>query len=227
MNETQFDTLVKRAALSSSSRRQVLGTGLLLGVASVTGWQSAHARDKSVLPPQAKAFGRSAGEWTAAWVSWSLAHPDAVTTCELGQSGKVWFLPGLDPDPSLPPVLNVTCTVPTGKALLVPIFVVGEATADECEAGVSGGLEGVGGLDAITLTVDGRTIPDLGRYEVEPAPFPPTVDPTGELISVACGYALRLHPLPPGEHIIHLTVAGTPVELTWIVVVEPGGRGKR
>ena len=218
MDEKQFDALVKRA--SFLSRRQVLGTGLLLGLASVAGWDGAQARNKLALPPHSKAFGRSAGEWAAAWQHWFLTHLDAATTCELGQSGKVWFLPGLPTD-ATDPVLNVTCTVPTGKAIFVPILVGGDATAEECEAGVAGVLEGVGGIDALTLTVDGRTISNLGRYEVQPATFPPTVDPTGELISVACGYALRLHPLPPGEHIIHLTVAGTPVDLTWTVVVVP------
>jgi hypothetical protein len=120
MDEKQFDALVKWASLSASTRRQVLGTGLLLGVASVAGWQTAQARNKLAQPPHSKAFARSAGEWTAAWQTWFLANPDAATTCELGQSGKVWFLPGLPTD-ATDPVLQVTCTVPTGKAIFVPI----------------------------------------------------------------------------------------------------------
>lgn len=69
-----------------------------------------------VLPPQSYPYGRSYGEWSAAWWQWVFNLPvstDGTTThplfvagdidCSYGQSGKVWFLGGtyvVNPDPN-------------------------------------------------------------------------------------------------------------------------------
>lgn len=75
----------------------------------------------SVYPPCS-----SYGEWTAKWWEWLLGIPFAVNpnfdstgvNCAQQQSGPVWFLPGAF-DLSWFPLR--TCTIPQGKAILLPL----------------------------------------------------------------------------------------------------------
>lgn len=81
-----------------------------------------------VLPVESRAFGRSYGEWSAAWWQWAYGIPVPVNPlfdetgarCGTGQSGKVWFLAGVF-NASGTAVRN-DCEVPTGTALFVPIL---------------------------------------------------------------------------------------------------------
>jgi len=96
-----------------------------------------------VLPPQSHAYGKTYGEWSAAWWQWVNAipvhdtngnnqHPLWDTTGEdalRGQSGPVWFLAGMNdafPDPNDPNsfygIAEREVTIPTGKALFFPIL---------------------------------------------------------------------------------------------------------
>ncbi len=53
-----------------------------------------------VLPPNSHAFGKTYGEWSAAWWQWLYSMPTNqhplydTAECSEGQSGKVWFLGG-------------------------------------------------------------------------------------------------------------------------------------
>ena len=85
-----------------------------------------------VIPPQARPFGRSYGEWANLWWQWAYRLP--ITGHPLfdlqginaaaGQSGPVWFLAGTWSGSSGSPirVINRTITVPTGKALFFPLL---------------------------------------------------------------------------------------------------------
>ena len=82
-----------------------------------------------VIPPHAKAYGMTYGEWSAKWWQWAYSLPvdqnpffDEDHNCSNGangQLGPVWFLTG---------VINISgtavrdCTVPAGKALFFPIL---------------------------------------------------------------------------------------------------------
>lgn len=78
-----------------------------------------------VLPISSNPYGKSYGDWGAAWWSWVLSqsaaeNPNFDTTgefCHVGQEGPVWFLAGNFGGES-----TRSCTVPAGKALFFPII---------------------------------------------------------------------------------------------------------
>jgi hypothetical protein len=204
MDERRFDTWTRWAV--APSRRRLLGGGLLLAAAALAGGADA------------KGSPRPARRWAAAWRAWFTANPGAAERCGLGQRDRVWFLPGIPTDADLP-VLRVACVVPTGTPLFVPLLIGDAPTAGACEAGVAGVLADTpGGIDALSLTVDGRDVGSLAPYR-----FAPTAGGEGAV----CGYALLLRPLPPGEHVVRFAVVGTPVELVWTVTAVPRGRLRR
>ncbi len=101
----------------------------------------AQAADPSVLSPDTKHFGMTYGEWSAAWWQWALSipvhsppfsskinHPlvDLTgTQCDVGQSGKVWFLGGAffqAGTPATSTIVRNDCNVPSSKALFFPIL---------------------------------------------------------------------------------------------------------
>jgi hypothetical protein len=176
----------------------------------------------STAPPNAHYRGKSYGDWSAAWWRWAFAEPAnqspiADTTgalCGVDQTEKVFFLAGSSS--STP--LTRSCTVRPGTPLFFPTLNA------ECSF-----LEGNGGpnnndinalrdcatgiIDLVTppthVTVDGSPV---GVVRAQSPPFTVTFAagnafgvPSGTTTSVADGYYVLLHPLPPGLHIIHIT----------------------
>jgi hypothetical protein len=113
------------------------GAVLVMGIAVLTlaaVMTPVYAHDESgpgVFPKDSVIFGRTYGEWSAAWHQWADSmpwtnHPLFDTEdCSEGQSGPVWFLggrfcgteqPGCDSS-----MVKRTCKVPLGKALYFPI----------------------------------------------------------------------------------------------------------
>ena len=80
-------------------------------------------------------FGKSYGEWSAAWWQWIAkfgASPNPFTAagnvdCRLGQQGSVWFLAG-NPGPD---AVVRSCTIPAGKALLIPVLNMAWSAAEQ------------------------------------------------------------------------------------------------
>src|SRR6185503_2388565 len=78
-----------------------------------------------VFPPSSAPYGKTFGEWSAAWWHWATAAPVASNpiadqtgqNATLGQSGKVWFLAG-----NLGGTTERTVTVPSNKALFFPLI---------------------------------------------------------------------------------------------------------
>ena len=79
-----------------------------------------------VLPPNSAPYGKTYGEWGAAWWQWAVSFPYEVNPvyndptgafAGLGQSGPVWFLAGTSDATAVR-----TCAVPPGKALFFPII---------------------------------------------------------------------------------------------------------
>jgi hypothetical protein len=93
---------------------------------------------------QALVYGKTYGEWGAAWWQWALEldvavsdHPfnmnDSASNvdCSLGQSGQVWFLAGVGDSLSGVSVTR-TCTVPKNRALFFPLVNAVEIDPDTC-----------------------------------------------------------------------------------------------
>jgi hypothetical protein len=92
-------------------------------------------RNRVIIPPQARPYGKTYGEWSAEWWKWVLrlpvtGHPLFDSTGDnagAGQSGPVWFLGGTytvvysEPGHAVG-VANRTIVVPPGKALFFPIL---------------------------------------------------------------------------------------------------------
>jgi hypothetical protein len=95
----------------------MVGVGLLCGL---SGSVPAHVAPLAA----ARVYGKTYGEWSARWWQWAHAFPAATSPlqqegpvdCSRGQSGPVWFLAGTPGGEAAR-----TCTVPHGKALLLPL----------------------------------------------------------------------------------------------------------
>ena len=81
----------------------------------------------SVYPPGSTPYGKTYAQWGAAWWQWVYSFPAGETSnpvqdptgqlAGLGDQGDVFFLAG-----SFGTKLKRTCTIPAGKALLIPII---------------------------------------------------------------------------------------------------------
>src|SRR6266567_9555639 len=85
--------------------------------------------DTVIVPPNSTpnaAYGKTYGEWAAAWWQWGLSVPAAVnpildTTgadAGQGQTGPVWFLGGTFGGGTI----KRTLTIPAGKAIFIPVY---------------------------------------------------------------------------------------------------------
>jgi len=187
--------------------------------------EGGHRRHRPrILPPHAHAFGKTLGEWSAAWWQWAIpipidAHPLFDTAgCDVGQSGKVWFLGGAFTGA----VTTRECTVPHGKAILFPVVNVECSTAEpppffgsneaELRACAKAFQDTAAGLSA---TIDGHDVRHLDRYRVQSPVFDFTAPENNLLFipgpvsgqSVSDGVWILLAPPSRGEHVIHFKAA--------------------
>lgn len=111
---------------SSPALIQWLSAALLAAALSVpSSLQAQRNLNPGVLPVNSNPYGKSYGDWGAAWWAWVLSIPKAEnpnfdTTgefCHVGQEGPVWFVAG-----NFGGENTRSCTVPAGKALFIPIF---------------------------------------------------------------------------------------------------------
>ena len=216
---------------------------VIVSVLTLSSLQSA----AGVIPVNAKAHGKSYGEWSAAWWQWNMEHPleghpsidDPSFDVTSGQTGKVWFL-------GFPFGLGVErqITIPTGTTLFISLL---NAEASD--------LEGLGNtpeerlenasflanhIRNLSVTIDGASVKNLHRFRVVSPEFTFTA-PTpwifgetgGEGTSVGDGYFLLLTPFSAGTHTIHIggdfhfsTAEGDPFDLdlvadmTYIITVQ-------
>jgi hypothetical protein len=103
----------------------MLAIDVLLAVAMIIpAYAHDHRDSPDVFPRDSVIFGRTYGEWSAAWHQWSDSMPTTKhplfnsADCAEGQSGPVWFLGGSYQSA----VEHRTCTVPVGKALYFPVL---------------------------------------------------------------------------------------------------------
>jgi len=191
---------------------------------------SARNKNPGVLPPHSKAFGKTYGEWSAAWWQWALSTPASQhpltdsADCSAGQSGKVFFLGGTftavpvsGPNEVIGRAVR-DCTIPTGKAIFFPILngecstLEGNGTTEaelaECAAFLADHVEDM------TVTIDGKPLQNLNRYRAQSPlfEFGPLPNPnifglaTGATSpAVADGFYILLAPLSAGDHTIHFS----------------------
>ena len=184
-----------------------------------------------VVPPNARAYGLTYGQWSARhwqWVYSMSENQNPLTDtadCSAGQSGPVWFIGGnFAPTVSGSNVVgnaNRHCMVPAGKALFFPIIdsecsqVEGNGTTDaEFRACAKFVTDHVKNLRA---TVDGVDIQNLLNYRVQSPLFYFVPMPDNNLLQfygymapagttsplVSDGVFLMLSPLSRGAHTIH------------------------
>lgn len=205
----------------------VLGLAVLAVPSAMAQW---------VIPPTSVAYGRTYSEWSAAWQQWALSIPVAHHPlfdngdCSVGQSGPVWFLGGKfcalnNPNCGTSNVVR-SCSVPSGKALYIPILNVEwsvlEVKTDQnpnpqitdLRSAAASNMDG----STTEIDVDGRQIRNLQpNFRVQSAAFVFTLPddnlfnavgegpyPGGSYFpGVDDGVYVMLAPLPVGPHRIH------------------------
>jgi hypothetical protein len=144
------------------------------------GFSAATPLQADVLPVEPDVFsrdsviyGRSYGDWSAAWQQWADSIPADQhplfdnADCSRGQSGNVWFLGGkfcsID-DPECPnEPAERSCTVPAGTALYFPVVNFGCLNI-EAENGLCG--EGVGAFITQMRSAIGKDIDQTTNLQV-------------------------------------------------------------
>jgi predicted secreted protein with PEFG-CTERM motif len=180
-----------------------------------------------VYSPDSAPYGTSYQEWTTIWWTWFISIPTdqnpindhTGVMCTEYQDGPVWFLLGSGGGKA-----ERSCTVPAGKAILIPNIII------ECSYAEDQSLQDVAdlemcakeGIDVTTeiwTTIDGESLPESEIYRVKSEPFNFTFPennvfsaPAGPTQGVSDGYWTFIRPLPPGNHTIHL--GGVQVDYT-------------
>lgn len=140
-----------------------------------------------IITPDSIAFGRTYGEWSAAWEQWADSVPVANHPlfdngdCTQGQSGPVWFLGGKfcannDPNCGYTNVVR-TCNLPSGKALYIAVFNSEDSVLEDpgnrqiagLRSFVSSAMDGAADL---LFEIDGDAVPNLKqKYRVQSPAF--------------------------------------------------------
>ena len=204
----------------------ILGVILSFAVSSIIPSAQGDNINPGVFSIDSKPYGTTYVDWTVRWWQWifsipEMNHPSLDLTgekCAIGQQGPVWFL-----TQTFGGRAERTCTVPAGKAILIPI-ITGECdylnSPDvTTESGLIGcAMEGNEGA-VMEFTIDGMRLKNLENYRVHSQVFNLTITPNnpfrstpGTSQAVVDGFYVFLEPLSPGIHDIHFT--GTIVDVT-------------
>ena len=192
-----------------------------------------------IISPRARFEGRTYGEWSQFWWRWFMklpvtGHPVLdPAACDKGQGGPVWFIAGPFGDPS-----TRECTVPQGKAILLPVLNVECSNVEpppffggneaELRACAKAFMDTGTGLRAV---VNGRDVRHLDRFRLQSSVFGLNypaenflgVPGPGSTLSVSDGVWLLIAPPEVGEYEIHFegSFPGAPVNLTLRLNVVP------
>lgn len=187
-------TLLGRMAIAS-----ILASAVIAG--STGGADAGHKGKGNLSPKQvfsldSVVFGRTYGEWSAAWWQYTLSNPASNSPifdtgdCTVGQSGPVFFLVGKSCatnqtgcDATKSVVRN--CTIPQGRAIYFPILNSEDSLPEE-QVNPSGSnhtpltqinelrqliapfMDGVTGL---SVTLDGKSLKDPESSRVQSPAF--------------------------------------------------------
>lgn len=177
-----------------------------------------------IFPVDSKPYGLAYGEWAARHWQWLLSLPskddpsqDSIgETCFTNQVDEnVWFLAG----PSNTGRVERSCTIPSGKAILIPLLTgicdyhsdPTLKTESDLRTCAYSGIEGA----SKQLSVDGLEIKNIESYRVQSPLFNLTIpadnmlglEPVDSTEATADGYYVILEPLPAGRHIIQVSAS--------------------
>ncbi len=176
----------------------------------------ASVSDQSIYPIDSKPYGLSYGEWTAKWWQWAYSIPtndnptadETGAKCGVGQNDtNVWFLSGTGGGKA-----TRTCTIPAGKAILIPLlnvqcsYITDPALKSESELRECAKEDQDKGTN-LQASIDGVAIPDLKKYRVQSPLFNITYPkdnvagvPQGTSQAISDGYWILIKPLSAGKH---------------------------
>ncbi len=201
-------------------------------------------------------YGTSMVRWSERWWQWEVSVPTAQNPgldptgadCAVAQTGgPVWYVAAT----FAPGALTRSCTIPSHTALLISLSGVlndypcpdptfqpapGQSLQDFLTQGARAVVDGVNGL---TLSVDGRSVPNLFAYRYTTPLFSFTGDPSLQTSLDPCitgsaqpgvsdGYFIILKPLTAGTHTVVFTasdVQGVHTSVTYTLTVQPGEDG--
>jgi hypothetical protein len=201
--------------------RRVIGVVLAFLLGFVAFAPQASAVAPTVVQPDQDYAGKTYSQWSTSWWQWaagiskpSPAGDSTGVNCAIGQSGPVWFLVGTFG--AFGTSTSPRCSVPVGKAILVPI-VNGESSTVERDGTTDAELRAcavdqINHVSQARLTVDGIPLINndatAAKFRFQSPAFTITfapnngfgVRPPGTGMSVADGYWGLVKPLPVGLH---------------------------
>jgi len=213
-----------------------LGIGLMGQVA-----KGQRNLNPGVIPPHARPYGLTYGEWGAQWWRWAYSFPSAQfpplqsgeVDCSLGQSGSVWFLAGA----STSTTVTRSVTIPAETALFFPlvntIWVTYPTDPPMTIQEIRDALTFANSLITdVSCEVDGVPVKSPLNYAEQSAVFSVTL-PANNIYGIDAGtsapcvdegFYLLLAPLARGEHTIHFTsdhvFFGTVLDITYHLTVK-------
>src|SRR6476646_8269332 len=199
----------------------VMATTIMLGIMIPTTTvfaQTGNISQQIFYPTNDKPYNLTYGQWTAKWWQWLLSIPkdsnpggdNTGKYCNQGQSGPVWFLTGTYGGPNIR-----SCTVPAGKAILLPPINTECSYAEYPNLKTESELKTCAKtitdkVSLIEVTVDGVKLQNSEVSRVQSPIFPILFGPgniyglkSGNTQGVSDGYWVFLKPLPIGNHEIH------------------------
>jgi hypothetical protein len=231
---TSLDYLVYMKSDSKHQlRKKVALGGVVLGfiVLAIIPFAPAYSSNNSpgIYPIDSKPYGLTYKEWTAKWWQWVLSIPtennplpdDTGKNCGQNQNNpNVWFLAGTAGGSA-----ERTCTIPSGKAILLPVLNAECSYAEYPEYKSESELRFCSGTFFLTqpsnmqVTVDGVKLEDLDKYRVQSALFNLDLPKNniygvkaGPTQAVSDGYWILLQPLSEGKH--EISFGGVAVDFT-------------
>jgi len=185
---------------------------LVLVVPSVMAQNSPQIPQPKVIATDSAAYGRTYGEWSAAWWQWAFSIPVASHPlfdngdCSVGQSGPVWFLGGkfCATGAICSGSATRSCVVPASKALFFPVINVEDSAPEEpgfgCGDSLPPLLSGtiaemrkcdesfIDGTHGLKVDVDGRALLNLkSNFRVQSAQFDITLPSDNLLTAIGEG----------------------------------------
>jgi hypothetical protein len=185
---------------------------------------SNNQNNPGVYPPDSNPYNLTYSDWSGRWVQWLTSIPqdnnptldETGKNCAQNQSGPVWFLAA-----SSGGSVVKSCTIPEGKAILLPVITRWEIrtspadTEADMRAHVKNSIDHVTTLEA---SIDGTPLQNLWNYRVTSPLFNVTLPknnllgvPEGPTEGVSDGYWILVEPLPVGGHTIYLNGAAVDV----------------
>jgi hypothetical protein len=195
---------------------------IFISASSLSIFVNADNLNPGVYSKDSKPYGIPYGEWIAKFNQWFIQIPNAVNprehytpeVCNTAQSGPVWFLADI-----LKGKADRTCTIPAGKAILLPTL-SGICWDDKTnptqstEQGLTDCAKAGNEYGLISATLDGKKIQNLESYRAQSPFFNITVPKDNVFNNVpgiwkakGDGFFVFLEPLPPGMHTLHTTVS--------------------